>query len=86
MGFLAWGKRLDDRLAKRWPWFDRPMPTNTRLGMIVLIVFGGQFLMRVVFRDHFGPLTSGFTVAYGLGTFAGFVLILSGRRKSTPDR
>lgn len=89
MAFLAWGKRLDDRLARRWAWFDRPMPTSSRLGLILLVAFGVQFIPRLFFPDAFGGggrLNNGFVVILGVGTLAGLALILTGLRKANRNR
>lgn len=87
MGFLAWGRRLDDRLARRWSWFDRPMPANTRLGLLLLLIFGGQFLARLLFPSSFGGGSyDGFTVVYGIGAAAGVALLVAGHLKTRRGR
>jgi hypothetical protein len=64
------------------------MPTNTRLGLLLVIVFGGQLLPRLFFPDAFGggSLTTWFVVALGAGVAGGLGLILAGRRKRRRDR
>lgn len=63
------------------------MPANTRLGLLLLLIFGGQFLARLLFPSSFGGGSyDGFTVVYGIGAAAGVALLVAGHLKTRRGR
>lgn len=84
MGFNAWAKRLDDRVVVpvdrkiNPPWMRTPL---ARWGMSAAIIFGGGFLLRVVFRHQLA--TSDWAlVTYAVVGTAGLSMLLTARHRS----
>lgn len=83
MGFYEWTKRLDDRVVVPLdrkitpPWMRSPM---TRVGMSTLIIFGGGFLMRVIFR-HRIYAADWELITYAVVGLAGLLLLVLARHR-----
>ena len=80
VGFYEWARRLDDRVVVP---ADRKLPAWTRKplarwGMSAAIIFGGGFILRVVFR-HQVHTADWALVTYAVGGLVGVSMLLVAR-------
>jgi hypothetical protein len=84
VGFSEWARRLDDRVvvpADRKinpPWMRTPL---ARWGMSAAIIFGGGFVLRVVFR-HEVATSDWALVTYAVVGIVGLSMLLTARHRS----